>query len=133
MSQPQFEGGPPVPLMVEGTIDAQTLRRLFLDLDGAARIIGVREKGSPTTYTKAEPTPADALRRLQSGEARAVQVRYLFAGDEWTDTILAAGPGYRVVRCRHEPSSQRQPSLRTSTDESPTPEPGCSRSRPPPV
>src|SRR5262245_2096076 len=104
MTQPTFPDGPPVPLLVEGMIDAETLRRLFLDLSAAARIICIREKGGPTAYATApEPTPADALRRLLSGATRAAQVRYLFAEEEWTDTILAAAPGYRVVRCRHEP------------------------------
>jgi hypothetical protein len=89
--------------MVEGTIDAETLRRLFHDLSAAARIIGIREKEGPTAYAASETTPGDSLDRLLFGATRAVQVRYLFAGDEWTDTILAAAPGYRVVRCRHEP------------------------------
>lgn len=103
MSQPRFEDGPPAPMMVEGTIDADTLRRLFADLSEAATILGVREKGGPTVYTSVdELAPAGALERLLSGSARAVQVRYRFANCEWSDTVFAQPGGFRVVRCRHE-------------------------------
>lgn len=103
MTQPTFTEGPPVPLMVDGVIDATTLRQLFADLATSATIIGVREKSGPTTYTSAdEPTPDAALARLLSGVVRATQVRYRFDGHEWTDTILSVPGGFRVVRCRHE-------------------------------
>jgi hypothetical protein len=106
MSQPQFQDGPAVPLMVEGAIDADTLRRLFADLTEAATVVGVREKSSPAAYTAADETlPEVALERLLSGAARAIQVRYRFADYEWTDTILGLPGGFRVVRCRHTPAS----------------------------
>jgi hypothetical protein len=105
VTQPTFADGPPVPLMVEGLIDADTLRRLFQDLSVAAKIISLREKGGPVDYASDnEYTPADALQRLLSGASRAIQVRYQFGDAEWTDTVLTTGVGYRVVRCRHEPS-----------------------------
>jgi hypothetical protein len=91
--------------MVEGTIDADTLRRLFADLS-AATILAVREKGVETVYASAEEMSPDvASHRLLSGVARAVQVRYQFDGCEWTDTILAVRGGFRVVRCRFDPAS----------------------------
>ena len=106
MTQPRFADGPPIPLMVEGTIDANTLRRLFADYSAGAVILGVREKGSSTAYTSAEESlPEVALDRLLSGTARAVQVRYRFADHEWTDTILGLRGGFRVVRCRHDSPS----------------------------
>jgi hypothetical protein len=104
MTQPTFTDGPPVPLLVEGHIDAATLQQLFADLASSATVTGVREKGGPTEYSPgADPTPNAALARLLSGAARTVQVRYRFAGDEWTDTIFRAPGGFRVVRCRHAP------------------------------
>lgn len=103
MSQPTFTEGPPVPLMVDGVIDAITLRQLFSDLATSTTVIGLREKGGPTTYSGAdEPTSDEALARLLSGIARATQVRYRFDSHEWTDTILTVPGGFRVVRCRHE-------------------------------
>jgi hypothetical protein len=89
--------------MVEGLIDAATLRQLFADLSASATILSIREKGAPTVYAAtAELSPADALQRLLDKSSRATQVRYHHDGHEWTDTILAAPAGYRVVRCRHE-------------------------------
>ncbi len=103
MTQPTFADGPPVPLMVDGVIDATTLRRLFDDLAASAVILGLREKSGPTAYTGGdEPTPESALSRLLTGRVRAVQVRYRYADHEWTDTILTVPNGFRVVRCRHE-------------------------------
>lgn len=104
MTQPTFSDGPPVPLMVEGCIDAATLRQLFTDLMTAATGLTLRAKGGPSDYASADAlTPDDALARLLSGAARAVQARYRFGGHEWTDTIMAIPGGFRVVRCRHEP------------------------------
>jgi hypothetical protein len=102
VTQPTFADGPPVPLMVDGVIDATTLRQLFADLTTAATLLGIREKGSPTGYTSGGTVTADVARnRLLSGETRAAQVRYQFDGHEWSDTILALPTGFRVVRCRH--------------------------------
>lgn len=104
MNQPSFSDGPPVPLMVEGTVDAATLQQLFTDLTTAAVILAVKEKGGPASYALAgEHDLETARRRLLAGEARAIQLRYRFAEHEWTDTILAIPGGFRVVRCRHDP------------------------------
>lgn len=103
MSQPTFADGPPVPLMVEGLIEPGTLRQLFAELAAATAILSVREKGGPSEYTGTDGmSPAVALEGLLTSTARAVQIRYQYDGFEWTDTVLAAANGFRVVRCRHE-------------------------------
>ncbi len=103
MTQPTFPDGPPVPLLVDGVIDAATLRQLFADLAASATVLGVREKSNPTADMNAEELNLDAAQvRLLSGAARAVQVRYQFASHEWTDTIMSVPSGFRVVRCRYE-------------------------------
>jgi hypothetical protein len=102
VSQPTFPDGPPVPLMVDGLIDAATLRQLFEELEQYATILNVREKNSPTSYTEqAEQPLQNAVPRLLSGESRATQIRYRYDDFEWTDTFLAMPKGYKVVRCRH--------------------------------
>lgn len=103
MSQPTFANGPPVPLMVEGTLDASGLRQLFADIQAAGTVIGVREKGEPTEHATGQLTPTAARDRLLAGAARAVQLHYRFDDHDWTDTVFAFHSGYRVVRCRHEP------------------------------
>jgi len=105
MSQPVFKDGPAVPLMVEGLLDAAMLNQLCFDLQSYAEIIMVQEKSSPSTYTDSEPLKLEAaVHRLQNLLTRSVQVRYKFEGWEWTDTILAFQTGFRVVRCRHDPT-----------------------------
>lgn len=102
MTQPTFSDGPPVPLMVEGTLDAAGLRQLFADLTAAATVVGVRQKGGPAEYTAADDLSADTARdRLLAGAIRAVQIRYRYDGHEWTDTVFATAPGFRVIRCQH--------------------------------
>jgi hypothetical protein len=102
MSQPQFAEGPPVPLMTEGLIDAETLRQLAADLEVAAEVLGVREKDTQGAHSAPdEVSLAGAIDRLLTCAGRAAQIRYRYAGQEWTDTIIAIQDGYRVVRCRH--------------------------------
>ncbi|MCE9532252.1 MAG: hypothetical protein K8T89_14200 [Planctomycetes bacterium] len=103
MSEPTFADGPPVPLLVEGAVDAAALQQLFTELATAAQFLGAKEKNGPTSLTGADELTLDmALARLLSGAARAIQIRYRFDGREWTDTIIAIPSGFRVVRCRHE-------------------------------
>lgn len=103
MSQPTFEDGPPVPLMVEGAMDAAMLGQLFRDLAESATVLSIREKRGPSTSPSDGSLSLDAIReQLLSGETRAAQIRYRFSEFEWTDTILAGPAGFRVVRCRHE-------------------------------
>lgn len=105
MSQPVFKDGPAVPLMVEGILDASMLNQLCSDLQSYAEIVIVQEKSGPNAYADSEPLKLEtAVHRLQSQLTRSVQVRYKFEGWEWTDTILAFQAGFRVVRCRHDPT-----------------------------
>ena len=103
MNQPTFAEGPPVPMMVEGAIDAATLRHLFDDLASVATILSIREKGHACNYAEAQVlTPTVALERLLARSVPAIQIRYRYDGFEWTDTILATRDAFRVVRCRHD-------------------------------
>lgn len=99
--QPQFSDGPPVPLMTEGTIDAAMLRQLAADLAKAADVLFVREK-TGAFAGDATLTVEAGIDRLIGGKCRAIQVRYRYDGFEWTDTIMAIGKTFRVVRCRHD-------------------------------
>lgn len=102
-NQPTFADGPPVPMMVDGMMDAGTLQQLFSDLTTSATVLCVREKGGPTSYTSENDISLDAAaQRMLDGQVRAIQVRYLFSHHEWTDTIMALPAGFRVVRCQHE-------------------------------
>jgi hypothetical protein len=101
MNQPRFDDGPQVPLLTEGVIAAARLRRLVLDVENAAQLTGVREKGPPDAQADADEVPlTDAIERMLVGAVRAVQMRYRYDGQDWTDTGMTVKAGYRVVRCR---------------------------------
>lgn len=92
---------PPVPLLVEGVLDAPSLEQLFADLAAHAEILSIHEKGDPRGYAGVDGlTLGQARERLLGGVAGRVQVRYRFEGHEWADTILGSPAGFRVVRCQ---------------------------------
>ncbi len=104
MTQPTFTEGPPVPLMIDGVVDSQTLQQLFQDLATSTTILGVNEKNAGCVYSKEERLSLDAIcNKLLTGQTRAMQIRYNYADQEWTDTIFRLPTGFRIVRCRHDP------------------------------
>ncbi|MFO0949246.1 MAG: hypothetical protein U1D30_25595 [Planctomycetota bacterium] len=103
MNQPTFEDGPPVPMMVEGTMDEATLRQFFADLGTHATIEAIREKNSLTANSAAgAPDLPTLLDQLLARETRAAQIRYTFDSHAWTDSLFATPQGFKVVRCRHD-------------------------------
>jgi ferredoxin-type protein NapG len=88
-----------LPELHEGDLDGAGLRALFRDLSAAAQITQVRCKQAPGQ--RAEPaarTAEEALALILAGHVRGVQVRYRYEEQDWCDTVLAKGDGYRVVR-----------------------------------
>lgn len=77
------------------------LHALVDDLEQHAEVLDVLTKGGPKAH--ADPTPVslrDAVLRLVRGEVRGVQVRYLFEGSEWRDTLLSTPTGVQDVRMK---------------------------------
>ena len=102
MSPLRFTDGPPVPLMTKGLINTETLRQLAADLKVAAEVLSIREKASAATQSaQDEVSLATCIDHLLKGYIRAAQIRYRYAGNEWTDTITATYDEFHVVRCRH--------------------------------
>jgi hypothetical protein len=103
MTQPNFEDGPAVPMMVEGILDAATLEQYLTDLDKHAESVSLRVKGGSMENSSGIATDlSTAIRDLGAGQIRALQINYVFNGDSWTDSLFATTNGVRVVRCRHE-------------------------------
>lgn len=93
--------GPAVPPMWQATLDPAALAQLFTDLRAAAEVESVRGKADPRGYAPADALTLDAAHaRLTAGELTGVQIRYRFDGHDWTDTVLRAAGGFRLVRCR---------------------------------
>lgn len=92
-----------LPDLQDQILDPATLDRLFTDLETSARVIGVVYKGEPEA-ADARPGERDlaaARRALDAGRVLGVQIRYVFAGREWWDTLLPVAGGVRLVRIGH--------------------------------
>lgn len=89
----------PLPELHDAVLDRATLHQLALDLESCARVLDVRTKGGRTARADAAPVDLrEALAALESGGVFAVQVRYLYEGAEWRDTLMRAPAGVRLVR-----------------------------------
>lgn len=101
-SRDTFPEVPPLPELREGLLDAAQVELLFADLGALTQVIAILEKGGAQEHAQSGDANLAAARdRLLARQIRAVQVRYLFDGAEWTDTLLHTPAGIRAVRCQH--------------------------------
>jgi hypothetical protein len=84
--------------LTEAVLDAATLDALFADLAAHADVLDVFVKGGPDRRAREGTADLTAARALLDGEARGVQIRYRWDGDEWRDTVMRAPGGFRVIR-----------------------------------
>jgi hypothetical protein len=90
------------PDMHQGTIDGATLAQYFRDLEHA-QIFDVLIKGAPEKYAEEGPFSLEEGRALFSaGTVRGLQIRYLWNGAEWWDTLMRGAQGVRIVRVQHD-------------------------------
>lgn len=88
-----------LPELQDALLDLATIRQLFFDVSHASTLLEVRVKRGPVTHAdEGPPGPDEARALLESGEALAVQLRYLHRGTEWLDTVMRTPSGYRLVR-----------------------------------
>jgi hypothetical protein len=96
--QPQDE----LPELNEGLLDDETLEQYFRDLE-QTNVFGVLVKGAPRHYADTRNLELSTARHLfEDGLAHGLQIRYLWNGEEWWDTIFRTQTGVRLVRIRHE-------------------------------
>ncbi|GDX80743.1 hypothetical protein LBMAG42_25540 [Deltaproteobacteria bacterium] len=92
-----------LPELTVGALDAPTLAALFDDLNAHATVLDVITKGGPVQHSAGTQVPLrEAQALLAEGRVRGVQVRYVWQGDEWRDTLLAAADGVRLVRMKRQ-------------------------------
>jgi len=89
--------------MCEGALSHADLERLVGEIAAHAHVQEILLKRSATQMIDAgEQAPLGAIPGLiASGMVRAAQVRYVWEGTTWMDTILATPGGCRVVRIQH--------------------------------
>ncbi len=87
----------PIPELLQAEWDNDQVMALFADLAAGAEVqhVQLRTKGTDQAVTLAEAKMA-----FQSGQAVAIQVRYVFENQRWSDTIMPGDPTTRIVRNR---------------------------------
>jgi hypothetical protein len=89
--------------MVEGVMHEPMLRQYFDDLQTCATIMEILEKNVLSTNSvNIASDLSSLLSKLLTGETRRAQIRYVYDGANWTDTLLSSPHGFKVVRCRHD-------------------------------
>lgn len=78
-------------------LDPATLAALFADLADLTEIDEVLIKGATSSHAGTAGL-AEARLALDSGAARAIQIRYRWAGQAWLDTLMRTPGGVRLVR-----------------------------------
>ena len=71
--------------------------QLFCDLAAGAEVQHVQLR---TASEDRRTTLAEAESAFIEGSARAIQVRYRFEGDLWSDTIMPGDPTTKIIRSR---------------------------------
>ena len=92
------------PDMHQGLLDDDTVEQYFRDLEHA-QVFQVLVKGAPQKYAGQERFELSQGRDLFSGgEIRGLQIRYLWDGTVWWDTLMCSPRGTRIVRVQHDPA-----------------------------
>lgn len=97
-----------LPELQQASLDAETLEALLRDLDELTQVFQVVAK--PNTRGEATPsglTPESAVSMLLAEELRGVQIRYLYQGDEWWDTLIRTDSDIRLTRIRQTETTER--------------------------
>lgn len=88
-----------LPTVYQSSLDAATYEALLDDLSRLAECeVSVKHSAEGQVDEHARWTLTCARAALERGDARAIQVRYAHEGTVWTDTILRASAGFRLVR-----------------------------------
>ena len=96
---PEVEAPPPLPELQDMVLDAATLTQLVADLETHAEVLDVRSKGGASRRASAAPLELrEGVDQLLGGQVFGIQVRYLYEGSEWRDTLMRTEQGVRLVR-----------------------------------
>lgn len=103
-SQLSLADGPAMPQMREAILTAEDVDSMLADWKAHTQLLHVSGKGRLRTQVGDSTILSvdGAVEQLISGQLLAIQVRYRFDSYQWTDTLLNAPGGFRLVRCRHE-------------------------------
>ncbi len=93
-----------LPELHQAVLDVATVEQLFADIAQCAQVIEVGCKHGSCRRVGGEQrqTLEQARDLLLHNQVRGVQIRYLFDGGLWWDTLLRVEGGFRLTRIRHD-------------------------------
>ncbi len=94
----------PLPNLHQALLDAETLNQLEMDLTHLAKILEMKTRGGASRDAKPVGSLPEALATLRTGEAKGLQIRYLFADAHWLDTFMRGPDGIRLTRIQLDPA-----------------------------
>lgn len=92
-----LENNIPLPEILQAEWAKDQVLQLFADLAEGADVQHVQLKSSTTDATVRLEVAAMAF---AADQAQVIQVRYLFEGEMWCDTIMPGTPTTRIIRNR---------------------------------
>jgi hypothetical protein len=91
-----------LPELAQARLDPGTLDQLFIDIATCTKVIDVTAKLAATQMVPQQRLTLEAAHELiRTRCVRGVQIRYLYDGSEWWDTIIVNDDGVCVVRIQH--------------------------------
>lgn len=93
----------PLPELQDSLIDNATFHQYVDDLHHAAKVLDVRLKGHDAP--RAQDNTIDLARGFVLFEGKDVggmQIKYLYEGLEWWDTLMWVGENIRLIRIAHD-------------------------------
>lgn len=97
LSLEDLQSNVPLPEILQAEWAKDQVLQLFADLAAGASVQHVQLKSAATDAT----VPlAVAEAAFAAGEAHAIQVRYVFEGEMWCDTIMPGNPTTKIIRNR---------------------------------
>lgn len=88
---------PELPELLQTEWARDQVLQLFADLTAGAEVLHVQLR---TSSNDQRVRLAEAESAFVEGIARAIQVRYRFEGQLWSDTILPSNPTTKIIRSR---------------------------------
>ncbi len=92
-----LENNEPLPEILQAEWAKDQVLQLFADLAAGADVQHVQLRSSTTDATV---NLAAAEQAFAIGDAQAIQVRYVFEGEMWCDTIMPGDPTTKIIRNR---------------------------------
>lgn len=89
------------PELTTAELNVEELSALFRDIVACTELLDVLVKGGAEQHADPNPVGLESARdRLVSGRVRGMQVRYLYEGAEWRDTLVGGEGRFRLTRIR---------------------------------